>query len=403
MATHETSPIEYLFIAQLAGLKQFINLLSYVPHLRRLSIDHLHGYDHKKIQVFPKVFNKSTHVSLRLEYITLDEFEPIIRHFFHHLQVLRISTGDDLAYLNANRWQQIILSHMIHLHIFDFQHSYNFTVYHNQTFFSSLIKQFTSSFWIEREWYFANQYPSGDGLNCGIFYSIQSCRRTDYILSSQHDQIDDKNHTTNDFPLVRHVHIQNQSAIDNCSIYFSNADELTISDDEYIPCDSITTILNRIVLLEKLQKIIINCKHFSFDTVVKILCSTPNCSKLILHSLLLNEIDGVSLKDNSLFQVISNKNKMKDLTVKSMCTFEEVKLFVKLCPRVQHLSIKVSQDDFISTIKCLLSKHNNDIRDLLTLRIQTTGNIWFARILMLFKSLRLSSKIMGDHDYFLWW
>ncbi|CAF1218184.1 unnamed protein product [Rotaria sordida] len=191
--------------------------------------------------------------------------------------------------------------------------------------------------------------------------------------------------------------------MDNCSICFSNADELTISIEEYMPCNSTIAILNRIVSLEKLNKIIINGEHFPFDIVVKILCFTPNYSKLILHSLLLNEIDRTSLKNDSTFRMTSNKNKITNLTVKSMCTLEEVKLFVELCPRLQHLSMKILQEDFISTIKFLLSKHNNDTRDLLTLRIQNTGNIWFARVLILLKSLELSGKIMGDHDYFLWW
>ncbi|CAF1174255.1 unnamed protein product [Rotaria sordida] len=403
IASNKTSPIEHLVIDQMTGLKQLTHLLSYVPHLRRLSINHLHGFDHRAITVFPKMLNKLTHVSLKLEYITFDEFEPIIKNFFHYLQVLRISTSVDIAYLNANRWQKLILSDMIHLRIFDIEHSYYFKDHNNQTIFSSLIKQFTSSFWIERGWYFVNQHSSRDGLNCGIFYSIQSRRKRDYILSSEKDQNNHSNHVTSDFYLVHHVHIQNQSAMDNCSICFSNADELTISIEEYMPCNSTIAILNRIVSLEKLNKIIINGEHFPFDIVVKILCFTPNYSKLILHSLLLNEIDRTSLKNDSTFRMTSNKNKITNLTVKSMCTLEEVKLFVELCPRLQHLSMKILQEDFISTIKFLLSKHNNDTRDLLTLRIQNTGNIWFARVLILLKSLELSGKIMGDHDYFLWW
>ncbi|CAF1491271.1 unnamed protein product [Rotaria sordida] len=221
--------------------------------------------------------------------------------------VLRISTSDDIAYLNANRWQQLILSDIVHLRIFDIEHSYNLKDHNNQTIFSSLIKQFTSPFWIERGWYFANQYPSRDGLNCGIFYSIRSRRRRDYILSSEKDQKNDSNHVTSDFHLVHHVHIQNQSAMDNCSIYFPNADELTVSVDEYISHDSTIVILNRILPLNKLNKIIINSEHFPFDIVVKILSFTPNCSKLILHSLLLNENDRTSLKNEPTFRVISNK------------------------------------------------------------------------------------------------
>ena len=50
----------------------------------------------------------------------------------------------DITYLDANRWEQIILSYMSNLQEFHMKHGY--CIYSDPHY----INQFTSSFWIER-------------------------------------------------------------------------------------------------------------------------------------------------------------------------------------------------------------------------------------------------------------
>ncbi len=211
----------------------------------------------------------------------------------------------------------------------------------------------------------------------------------------------------NNFHLVRCIHIRNLPVMDNSSIYFPNANELTISSSAYMPHDSISTILGRILPLKQLNQIIIDCNYLNFVVVVEILRFIPNCYKLKLNSIELNEEDLVSLRNDATFRLTSNIHQIRDITIKSTCNMVKVKLLVKLCPRLQHLTINVLQEDFISTIKFLLSKSNNNTHQLLSLHIQSTGDIWIEKLTNLVRSLirsdEFSVEVVGYHNCYIWW
>ena len=92
----------------------------------------------------------------------------------HNLRSLCISTNDDsdITYLDADRWQNLILSDMPNLSIFDIQYIYSVQSNKNITSsYETLINKFTSSFWIERQWFFDTQYPYEQYQDNIIFYS----------------------------------------------------------------------------------------------------------------------------------------------------------------------------------------------------------------------------------------
>jgi hypothetical protein len=84
--------------------------------------------------------------------------------------VLRISTYNDATYLDADQWQHLIPSYMPNLNIFDIQ-----STYFDGLTFKTMINKFTSAFWIERQWFFATQYPNERDQNA-IFYSTKPYR-----------------------------------------------------------------------------------------------------------------------------------------------------------------------------------------------------------------------------------
>ena len=101
----------------------------------------------------------------------------MIKNRFHQLQLLRISISDNEAYLDANRWQKLILTSMPFLRIFDFQHKqfvHKFPAYEDH--YHALINQFNSSFWSERQWFFAHQHYIQGCVGRAIFYSIHPYR-----------------------------------------------------------------------------------------------------------------------------------------------------------------------------------------------------------------------------------
>jgi hypothetical protein len=150
------------------------NLLSYLPQLHRLSIDYLDGSYYKDVELTPIVLKYLKYVSIKLHYIRFDRFEKIVKTFFRYVEILRIKTKYDQAYFDAKQWEELIVSYMPNLRIFDINH--DSLVRSNPLSYHDLIDQFNSSFWIEKQWFFTHQHDRKGSLNSGIFYSTNPYR-----------------------------------------------------------------------------------------------------------------------------------------------------------------------------------------------------------------------------------
>jgi len=205
---------------------------------------------------------------------------------------------------------------------------------------------------------------------------------------------------------VRHIHIENESAINNCSIYFPNTTELTISKGLDVFDELIISTIVGIMPLSKLTKIAIDNERIYLTDIIKMLCLTPNCNKLMLNSVVLDKSNILSLQCSENFQFLSDTNNITDITVKSSCTFEQVQLLINLCPRLQHLTINVLQEEFQSIVKYLLM-NNEHTRHLRSLYIQNTGDIWTEKLLNAISEVRqqdeVSVEAVGYCKCYLWW
>ena len=175
---YDTSPIEYLVINTRFPFKSFDKLLSCFPKLRHLSIDCLVISSFMEIETEnekrPIVLKQLKSVSLKLDSINFNRLEHVIKTFFRHVEVLRLTAKYNQEYLNAQRWEQLILTSMPNLRIFDL----NIQSYgpKNQLTFHDLINQFNSSFWIEKQWSFTHQHDRPNDINHGILYSTDPYR-----------------------------------------------------------------------------------------------------------------------------------------------------------------------------------------------------------------------------------
>ena len=100
----------------------------------------------------------------------IQAYEAFIKKISSSLEVLRLKTSSDTAYLNAHRWKHLIKKHMPHLRDFYFNHQVFIDGDDTIPNYES-INQFNSSFWIERQWFFELE----NNVNICI-YSIQPYR-----------------------------------------------------------------------------------------------------------------------------------------------------------------------------------------------------------------------------------
>ncbi|CAF4254137.1 unnamed protein product [Rotaria magnacalcarata] len=155
LSKYESCPIQYLIINSRFPFKSLNNLLCYLPELRHLSINSLvHYQDYFEENEFsPMKLKYLKYVSPKFDCIRFNKVEKILKEFLYYVQILRLTTRYDKAYLNAKRWEELIVSYMPYLRIFDI----NYVLDKNSTYHHSM-NQFNSSFRIEKNWFFTHQH-----------------------------------------------------------------------------------------------------------------------------------------------------------------------------------------------------------------------------------------------------
>jgi hypothetical protein len=172
----QNETIRHLITNQDCYLDQ-LGVLSCIPKLHRLSCKR----GCKDVNIRAEVLmipTDLTHISINEGCrLLFDQFELFISKLCPQLQMLRIQKDDDNDYLDADRWQHLILQHMPKLRIFDIDcqcvvasDDQKYRAYH------AVIDRFSSPFWLERQWYFAHQHSGIFPYRYAKFYSIQPYR-----------------------------------------------------------------------------------------------------------------------------------------------------------------------------------------------------------------------------------
>ena len=116
------------------------------------------------------------YISINISNVRFIGFEILMKYFLRSIEVLHITTRSDQSYLDAQRWEQLILSSMPNLRVFNFNNHNHLEMVNPETY-HDIVKQFTSRFWIERQWFFTHQHKwQGTDIESGIFYSTNPYR-----------------------------------------------------------------------------------------------------------------------------------------------------------------------------------------------------------------------------------
>ncbi|CAF4045664.1 unnamed protein product [Adineta steineri] len=413
----ESSSIEHLIINGTISIDQFAWLLSYVPKLRRFhvnNVSHLIGHSEKTYSI---ILNNLTHVSLGLGLIHFDQFERMLTDIFHSVQVLHILIrfAVDEKYTNATQWQQLILSHMPNLRIFDIRHEHwpihtTTTIFNNndihQVIFHVPIEQFRSSFWVERQWFFTQLYYEQRDSNRTIFHSTNPYRRKSYTLRGKLNDIMDPNAPAIHLKSVQDVQIQNEAELVNCKYFFPNVTTLTLENGFSNRYQSIATNLNRVLPLIHLTKLILDCRYLSLTNLIELLRFAPNVHTIKFNSLPRYKTDSKSIEENETFQLVSSTNIITNVTFRKRYGLDKLKVLMALYPRVQNLTVHICAQDLKAVVQFILEKRKeNASKYLHSLCFIGGRKIWIKKINTLISSEALLDDYMlktVDNNLYLW-
>jgi len=151
---NQFSSIEYLVINHYCSSNELASLISYAPQLHRLTL-------HKIKMNDPNITILSSITLINLKSIYLDlcqtkfnELEIVIRKAFPDLKSLSIIASEDITFLDAHRWEQLILNHFSQLEKFYLMYDDHINNEQKYPMYTGRSNQFFSSFWFERQWLF---------------------------------------------------------------------------------------------------------------------------------------------------------------------------------------------------------------------------------------------------------
>lgn len=124
---------------------------------------------------------------------------------------------------------------------------------------------------------------------------------------------------------------------------FPNLIELELENYSNESLYSISMVLDRRMPLNKLSKISLHSPQFCISQLMDLLYFSPTIRYLIVSSISMAKISLTQIRHSQTFQTIFKVNQINQITFTEHSTFESIELFLDLCPRLEQLSIDVTQ------------------------------------------------------------
>jgi hypothetical protein len=148
------SSIEYLIIDHSCTFNELFIILSYVPKIHYLKFFIMNNVDGTVHTVLPITLSQLTQILVEICYTDFNSFEVFIRKIYCKLKFLYILIkSEDISFLNARRWEQLINELFPDLRSFYLKYYENMKNEHDSVY-PGETNDFISLFWTERHWVF---------------------------------------------------------------------------------------------------------------------------------------------------------------------------------------------------------------------------------------------------------
>ncbi|CAF1047838.1 unnamed protein product [Adineta steineri] len=186
-SNHELTSIEHLIIDHPCCFNQLNNILSYVPQVSYLKFFSVNDNEIDMKNISSMRLSYLTYFYIEAYHMEFDTFEMLIKNLNIKLKYfsLKIYT-DDMNYLHAFRWENLLLKHLPNLEEFYLKSITTFENNHQPSIYQGKINEFFSSFWCQRQWILEINIDSNE-----IIYYIHSHKKRWYEFN-----IEEKNNST---------------------------------------------------------------------------------------------------------------------------------------------------------------------------------------------------------------
>ena len=143
------------------------------------------------------------------------------------------------------------------------------------------------------------------------------------------------------------MNIDDYRAATNCSLQFPCATELSLWGKGARGNFSFLADLSHMFHFAALTHFSVQCPDFGLAQLIELLNHLPNLHSLTLYA-------NTSYLSDELFQFDSMENRIVNVTIRGPCTIQQIRLLIRLCPRVKCLEIEVDEEQLEPIVRSLL-------------------------------------------------
>ncbi|UJR11105.1 hypothetical protein I4U23_015287 [Adineta vaga] len=308
MATEkQMTSIEYLIIIHPCSIKELFTILSYTPQLRHLKFLNVTDTTINLNTIGPISLMNLTKLSIEIYQLTFDELEILLKNLSLNLKILQLDINhEDSSYLDAIRWENFLRTNLVQLKSFYFKYIIHFAEDYATPMYLGEQNQFSSSFWIERQWIFKveNEFEN-------LIYSIQPYKKKWYEYDMKSKDL-------------------SKSVTFDVSEATPERWTKTIYIHEYI---------HHALTVTKIYHLEISM-IISLEQLTDILFQLPDVETLTLFRLSYKDSSQISDEEIQFLCLLFHKNRLTKIFLQEMGQMADVYFLALIASRVNHLHIK---------------------------------------------------------------
>ncbi|CAF1365485.1 unnamed protein product [Rotaria sordida] len=316
---NELSSIEYLVLDHYCSLNELEFLISFTPKLRRLTA---HKIETKNFnaKVSSIELNNLKSLYLNVFQTTFNQLEIFLSKINSNLNLLTIAGSNDIAYLDAYRWEHLILNSFPQLEKFYLIYNDQLNDEENSPIFSGKQNQFSSSFWIQRKWLFEVEITYTD-----IQYTIRPFSKRWYHYPK-------------------------------CNIEHSTVTCLAF---ESIPEDTLSKQIEHVLIITQIYYLEILEKNISIFQMIQVINLLPDLTTLKIHSLSTDETSEFTVDEIFILCSMKETSQITKVFLEEINHMKELDFLFTLCPYMEYFRIeKMNFIDIQAFLRIFLKKIN---------------------------------------------
>ncbi|CAF1093101.1 unnamed protein product [Rotaria sordida] len=310
----QITSIEHLIIDHPCAIDELFALTSYTPYLCRLKFLSLTDRNVNINNVKPIILQNLTHLSIRI-YTTMsfNVFQIFISNLNSKLKYLSLTTlVEDINYLDANQWENLILTKLPYLEKFDFKYSACLVENYDTPIYLGQLDQFISSFWLQRQWILDIEFDFDN-----IIYSIRPYQKRWYEYDTQNQIINSSGELSKSIRL--------------------RLDE--VCPEQWTKTIYLNDYINHVLCLTHIYHLEIRAKIFC-DKLMEILHLLPDVITLKIYSLSILKRENLSKDEIEFLYILLPKNQIQKISFGNMKDTDELYMLILICSRINHLHIE---------------------------------------------------------------